>query len=177
MTILLLNLMSASLHDNYDVLEQVGSSLNSCIVSACVMVYCQKESEDNIESKHLLSQKKSMLREILRLFPAGIIFYSDKEGVFYENKFWIDMIDKFKISKFQFWKSNQAPTSYDSINRRLQKSSDFISNNNRKVISDTKTILGSLYHRDNTEVTLKEEIMKIYDYFSKKVMSTNQIED
>jgi hypothetical protein len=33
-TVLLLNLMNASLHDNYDVLEQVGSSLNSCIVSA-----------------------------------------------------------------------------------------------------------------------------------------------
>jgi len=98
------------------------------------MIYCQKESEDNYESKYLLNQKKSMLREILRLFPAGIIFYSDKKGILYENKSWIDMIGKFKALKFQFWKKEGDSSS--PILKNTGKDINNFANNNKRPSDD-----------------------------------------
>ena len=47
-----------------------------------------------------------MFRKILQLFPSGIIFYSKTKGLFYKNKYWMDLLDRFSDEcGLSFWKS------------------------------------------------------------------------
>ena len=48
------------------------------------------------QANKIIKEKKQMLRKILQLFPSGIIFYSEVEGIFYKNKFWLDLVSKYR---------------------------------------------------------------------------------
>uniref|UniRef100_A0A7S3IYV4 Uncharacterized protein n=1 Tax=Euplotes harpa TaxID=151035 RepID=A0A7S3IYV4_9SPIT len=49
--VVILNLLNYSLKYDRESLDRVVTSLNGCIVTWCIMQNCQKESEENLQSK------------------------------------------------------------------------------------------------------------------------------
>lgn len=173
-TIIILDGMNIYLRNDYEYMENCVSTVNGCIITWCIMVNGQRESEENYSSKKIIKEKKQMLRKILRLFPSGIMFYNKKEGIFYKNKFWIDLLTKFKKEhKFRFW-TNRRNLPLDLTVYNDVSSSDF-----ENLIGDkeTQTVLECLFLRENTKHTLRDEILKIHSHFYENDVEINKIDE
>ena len=105
-----------------------------------------------------------MFRKILQLFPSGIIFYSKTKGLFYKNKYWMDLLDRFSDEcGLSFWKSK--------INKHKEIKIDPSKfENNDAYIGDKETqlALNSLYLRDNNNSTLMDEIISMHSQVNQK---------
>jgi c-di-AMP phosphodiesterase-like protein len=113
-TIISLNFINFSIREKEEYSSSIASSINCCFVSAFIISYSQRDKRENYKSKQLIEEKKQMLKKILRLFPSGIIFYNENEGIFYKNKFWLDLIDNFKKYECKFWKPKMKALSEKS---------------------------------------------------------------
>ena len=136
------------------------------------MTNCQQESDENFISKKIIKEKKQMLRKILQLFPSGIIFYSEVEGIFYKNKFWLDLVSKYKLEyDLEFWKSRLH------VNKVFPKVQNYIDESLRAEDKETEIMLNSLYLRENSKYTLMDEIMKIHKHFYEKNIEYHKIDE
>ena len=105
-----------------------------------------------------------MLRKILQLFPSGIMFFNKNKGIFYKNKFWMDLIDKFNTDcKLSFWK-NKHYNHKNIVANHLKQDDD----DNYVGDEETQLTLNSLYLRDNKNYTLMDEILKIHSQVNQK---------
>lgn len=131
------------------------------------MVNSQKEAEDNYKSKCIIKEKKMMLRKILRLFPAGIMFYNKSKGFIYKNKFWLDLVNSLTIDS----------SVSDSLRPR-RKQTDLDEDITEDVNigdDDTHRVLDMMHLRDSKGHTLKDEIYKIHDHFYENGVQLQQI--
>jgi signal transduction histidine kinase len=172
-TIFSLNWINIFIRRDIEFFESIVSSINGCIISGWIMVYCQRESDESYESKKLIMEKKQMLRKILKLFPFGIIFYSQKEGIFYKNKFWMNLLEKYNKSNYKFWRNRSHQSNIINQNSNYQSAEE------ENLIGNTETqkVLGSMYSRENTNHTLKDEILKIHNHFYHKNVEFNKIDE
>ena len=170
--VIILNLLNFSFIGDQEQIERVVSSVNGCIISWWIMHNWQKESDENYVSKKIIKEKKQMLRKILQLFPSGIIFYSKHEGIFFKNKFWMDLINKFKLDyEFNFWKEKSyIDKDMPAINRKIDDQSI-------QEEEETVHMLNSLYLRENSKYTLMDEILKIHSHFYEKNVEYNKIDE
>jgi signal transduction histidine kinase/CheY-like chemotaxis protein len=172
LTVLILNVINISIHGSKGSINSIVSSINWCIVSCAIMMFNQYEKVENYESKTLLKEKKKTLRKILRLFPQGIILYNQKEGFFYKNNFWLNMVDGFQKLNKKFWQLKR---------KRSDNSLEEFAENEPEIECweedrDTHHILGSLYGRDNKEWSLKDQILKIFKYYSQNKLELSKID-
>jgi len=102
-----------------------------------------------------------MLRNILKLFPSGIIFFNQSDGLLYKNKYWTNLLDRFKRQGFEFWRNNKHTP------MKINDNQDFAGTDEGIVVgdNDTQEVLDSLYLKGNVMHTLKDEILKIYEHF------------
>jgi len=120
-----------------------------------------------------------MLKKILELFPSGIVLYSKSEGIFFKNKFWMDLLEKFTNEfRLKFW------TSSDYVEKQLERTSlrkevnqDVYTEDEITEDEATQVVLNSLYLRDNPKHSLVDEILKIHSHFYDSNVELNKIDE
>lgn len=118
-----------------------------------------------------------MLRKILRLFPSGIMFYNQVDGILYKNKFWIDLVARFKNSHdLHFW--NPKGRKISDIDKLKDKPNLNDTTDSNEDNIETEIILEAMLLRDHKFYTLKDEIIKIYHHlFSSKPIEQKSIDE
>ena len=122
----------------------------------------EKEAKENIEGKVKLKESEVSLKNILEMFPSGILFkisiykktnyltslfYNKMNGVFYKNKYCI--IDEQRMLDIQV---------------NVENNSKFKRLKDNNLAKDSKyLIFDSLFLKDSSKITLKEEIEYIYE--------------
>mmetsp|Transcript_1046 Transcript_1046/g.1016 ORF Transcript_1046/g.1016 Transcript_1046/m.1016 type:complete len:128 (-) Transcript_1046:128-511(-) len=119
-------------------------------------------------------EKKMMLKNILQLFPSGIVFFNQSEGFFYKNKYWMDLLKKYnQENKFKFW-------SHRLYQHKLVKRKSPVSEFDDDTFSydkETQLVLNSLYLKDNSNHSLIDEILKIHSHFYDRNVDLNMINE
>jgi c-di-AMP phosphodiesterase-like protein len=78
-------------NENYD--DNITTIFNCLVGATFIMKYWESESKENFDGKRLLEEKEENLKEILNLFPSAILFYNQKEGIIYKNKYFKEIIE------------------------------------------------------------------------------------
>ena len=134
------------------------------------MTSWQKEYEENLKGKITLQNRELALRDVLELFPSGIVFYNRQKGAFYQNKFWNDMLDSIKSRcNFDFW-SNRTLNSCLSDE---DSEPEFIESKTRNLDRKNQKLFSSLYHKENKNQSLDD----LLDRFYFKLYRENSDED
>ena len=103
--------------------------------------------KENIDGKIKLKESEVSLKNILEMFPSGILFYNKTNGVFYKNKYCI--IDEQKMI---------------DIHVNIENNSKFKRLRDDRLAKDNKyLIFDSLFLKDSSKITLKDEIEYIYE--------------
>ena len=104
-------------------------TLMNCILAHLVALkYREYEMVESFQSNKLLEEREENLKEILNLFPSGILFYDPEKGVVYMNEYFKDICqetlktnEKNKNSKLQRIKSSLKVSQFIL----LHKSTDY----------------------------------------------------
>lgn len=109
------------------------------------MWLCDTESKENFKRKVQIQESEANLKYILEIFPSGIIFYNKLSGFFYKNKFSIlgDITDIY---------TRDVKEDRDSNIIDLKESES----------KETAKVLNSLFSKDHYDLTLKDELERIY---------------
>ena len=88
-----------------------------------------------------------MLNTILELFPSGIVLYNGNQGIFYKNKFWLSLVNKYINPKYQL---SEGKKDYTQMFNHADNQ-----NNNDNFINSLKLV-------ENKNHNLLNEMSKIY---------------
>lgn len=150
--------------------DNIATSINCWIGSCFIMNSWQKEYDENLKGKITLQNRELALRDVLELFPSGIVFYNRQKGAFYQNKFWNDMLDSIKSRcNFDFW-SNRTLNSCLSDE---DSEPEFIETKTRNLDRKNQKLFSSLYHKENKNQSLDD----LLDRFYFKLYRENSDED
>jgi len=116
------------LSENEKFQENMITVINGFVGHWFILKFRESEANENLESNKLLEEREENLKEILNLFPSGILFYDPEKGVVYMNEYFKDICqetlktnEKNKNSKLQRIKSSLKVSQFIL----LHKSTDY----------------------------------------------------
>ena len=104
-SITILNIFNFYYMKDEEFIDNCATSFNSMIGSTLIMWNWDKEAKENLEGKAKLKEREINLKNILEIFPSGIIFYNKLNGIFYQNKYTV--VDKNKDIKSKKIEENE----------------------------------------------------------------------
>jgi hypothetical protein len=107
----------------------------------------------------LLEEKEDNLKEILNLFPSAILFYNQKDGIIYKNKYFNEIIEDviLRLEKKMNKATNHSIKKVNNIQKTLQvfKNSIDIKNPNK---DDEDRLLSEFMNKDEHIMNLAKDL-------------------
>ena len=137
-------------------------TLMNCILAPLVALkYREYEMVESFQSNKLLEEREENMKDILNLFPSGILFYDNQKGVTYKNEYFNQVckeVQTKQVSPFQ------KKSKFDMFRNINQSQHRFQSNPVIPELNDTSNIhevLKKFKNKDQESKTLSDNLNSI----------------
>jgi hypothetical protein len=159
LAILGLSVLNPQMMNDENSIDNITTVLNALLGSWFILKYWEYEANENFEGKKLLEEKEDNLKEILNLFPSAILFYNQKDGIIYKNKYFNEIIEDviLRLEKKMNKATNHSIKKVNNIQKTLQvfKNSIDIKNPNK---GDEDRLLSEFMNKDEHIMNLAKDL-------------------
>ena len=142
-------------------MENLSTVINCLIASCFILKYWESEAKENTEGKKLLEEKEENLKEILNLFPSAILFYNEKDGIIYKNKYFNEIMQDAVLKLEKKLHKEDLPLAKKRSVHRLK--SVFQNSIEADSLSGRtgEELLSNFVNKDERFITLSEDLKKL----------------
>jgi len=118
----------------------------------------ESETNDNFSGKKELEAKEENLKEILNLFPSGILFYEPKMGITYKNEYFRKVCEEIDKSQEDSLKKSEG------LFKQIQELKSNPMSSPKKLSSvykSSKMLLDKFQNKDVDQISLAENLKKM----------------
>ena len=143
-----------------DFSDNLTTLINSLVGSFFIMVFWQAEAKENLEGKKQLEEKEDNLKEILNLFPSGILFYDQRKGLIYKNKQFQEICKTLSLhnEESKIMKKNSSGIVLKKRSSLLKNNLDLKDDSGDKSSSE---VLGYFKDKDQEGTTLADSLKEL----------------
>jgi len=140
--------------------DNLATLLNSCLAASFIMVIWQAETKESLKDKRQLEDKEDNLKEILNMFPSGILFYDQHKGIIYKNEKFKEICGLLSSQK-ENGKVMEKSRSEVVLNKKSSFSMDPPDYEDDRLSKSSKEVLCYFTDKDQKCTTLEDNLREL----------------